>query len=218
MRIERFLYSRSLTQDYRWMIVPKIADGVTLNTLRAFHDAFDRHRTSPAFLSKKVNPMVLARIGGALVLSRFRVTDYRDIAGRAIFGMEGIAVPLVHAYEFRCLLPCLIDRHKEALDSWRALDARKADSLMMSQLPVEEFDAPVTRTAISELLSLGDIPLHDFEPGQVSLTFDEGGLRNLAKYFASPFVPLREFAFGATPEVLALLPSAGIVAPAYATR
>ena len=214
MQYTRFLYSRSITKDYRWMIVPPEIDISKLQVLSALYNAFDQYKSKKVFSNAPVQPLYLLNNGNRIFIVRTSATNQFDEYGRVIYAMQGISISGESVYELRFGLPYLLKDHEKYFDILSEFSPYDADKLSFTPSEIKGVNFAISSNSIIEKFGV-PLPMHFPTVEKKYLSYDENGFRDLMLYFLSPYVPLSEFAFGAVPEALKLLPQLKIIAPAY---
>lgn len=207
MKFQNLLFSRSLSQDYRWILSPSFLSSSDLEKLEKLVWS-DEGRKYLEGLS--VRPTFLIRLSNAYVLCRFYRTKFTDSRKRPIDCIDGIAISSADAWFFRFALAWLLTDQAHVLDSWKNLDFDRVDSYTRKTPETLEFDInalPEKNSAIFD--------------GQASLrkefSFSQSGFEKLVNYlYPSPNVDdleLLEFAFGASPSMIPRYQNFEIVTP-----
>lgn len=201
MRYQQILYSRSLSQDYRWMILP---DGISNNDIRKLkqlYDMFDREKRR--ITTEQVSAIYCLSLFNATYLLSCSRSNDKDVSGRTIYVLQGISVEKPYIRHFWFALPWLLLNHKQTLNLWQHINFKQADQLDKEQSKVYEVSLDKVQTVIPELVTgssklEGKLMSHE----AVSLDFNAQGFEELVLLTASPLFSLSNFAFGATSEML----------------
>lgn len=212
MRYTQFLYSRSLSKDYRWILIPPTISHEKLRLCLKIFEWFDVHRTNKVIRESKIPTLYCLNFSGVITLFTCGLSSYRDKYGREIYSLQGIAVDAIYQRHFWFLLPWLITQHLKILDVWNNIGFDNADQLDGAKSHTLEW-----RPSLPDLTLPNEFkyplatPWDKRENDIVDLEFSVTGFRKLLSYFSSTSTPTFEFAFGATKDLLISFPSIKIV-------
>jgi hypothetical protein len=207
MKYQHLLFSRSLYEDYRWILVPnlfspedkkKIEELLWQSEIREHLIAGLRSPFSFCLilLSKSY---VLARFGRTEYVDASRLDNDRKPIGRPIDCIDGIAVPLSEAWALRLSLSWILTDYLDTLKSWGKLDFPKSDSL--TDVESKEYDFELNKLIFHP--SSKDISNSNW--GGKQFPFSQDGYNRLVGYiYPSSKVKrldLLQIAYGVTPSV-----------------
>jgi len=201
MIYQALLYSRSLSKDYRWMIVPSKVSPESLKALNQLYNLYDKYKST--FSKSSVLPLYCLNHPEATFLVSCGLSNHKDKDGRDIYCLQGISVAHEYRRHFWFILPWILANYDSEglLNTWRNIDFPVADDIVrrtsgdcffkLDQL--DESLAGLTKTPkyIPEILPIDD-------PSYIS--FDKNGLKGLS-HLLSSYHDCMDFAFGATPEM-----------------
>ncbi|MCF6155293.1 MAG: hypothetical protein E3K36_08575 [Candidatus Brocadia sp.] len=200
MIYQELLYSRSLSKDYRWMIVPPKVSPESLKALNQLYNLYDKYKST--FSKSPVLPLYCLNQPEATFLVSCGLSNHRDKEGRDIYCLQGISIAQEYQRHFWFILPWIVANHgsEGLLNTWKNIDFPDADDIVhriskdhsfkLDQL--DESLAELTKTPKStEKLSI-DEPLY--------ISFDKNGLKELSRV-VSLHHDCMDFAFGVTPEM-----------------
>ena len=201
MIYQALLYSRSLSKDYRWMIVPQKVSPESLKALNQLYNLYDKYKST--FSKSSVLPLYCLNHPEATFLVSCGLSNHKDKDGRDIYCLQGISVAHEYRRHFWFILPWILANYDSEglLNVWRNIDFPVADDIVrrtsgdcffkLDQL--DESLAGLTKTPkyIPEILPIND-------PSYIS--FDKNGLKGLS-HLLSSYHDCIDFAFGATPEM-----------------
>ncbi len=203
MRYHALLYSRSLSRDYRWMVVPPKAAHEGLKALNQLYNLYDKNKS---VLGKSpLPPLYCMTRGEATFLVTCGQSNLKDKEGRAIYYLQGISVARAYWKDFWHALPRILDNYgkSDLLNAWGNIDFRNADELArsVSSEYVYWHEQPNNPPKNAARPALNPEKSCASEPMQVS--FDKNGLSELSSFITSscPEGECIDFAFGATPEM-----------------
>ncbi len=201
MRYHALLYSRSLSRDYRWMVVPPKAAPEGLKALNQLYNLYDKNKS---VLGKSpLPPLYCMTRGEATFLVTCGQSNQTDKEGRAIYYLQGISVARAYWKDFWQALPWILDNYgkSDLLNAWGNIDFRTADDLARSVSDdyVYRHEQPNNPPKNAARPALNPEKSCASEPMQVS--FDKNGLSELSSFITSSCPEGTDFAFGATPEM-----------------
>ncbi len=194
MKLSQILYSRSLSQDYRWMLAPSWASSNDLKKLRQIYNEYDEYKTEKTFDNPAVTPtfyLNLSSFSAVVICSPSQQTDQYS---RAIYGLQGIAVPASYNRHLWFALPWILLKSKAILNVWESINPKNADQLQNTPSSTINFDF---ETCDPSLLSGYSINFH-----QKKLEYSKSGFEQLINIISSSETSQLDFAFGATSELL----------------
>jgi hypothetical protein len=212
MRYTQFLYSRSLSKDYRWILIPPSISYEKLKLCLKMFEWFDIHRTHKVLRESKIPTLYCLNFSGVMTLFTCGLSSYRDKYGREISFLQGIAVEATYQRHFWFLLPWLMTQYLSIIDTWNYISFKNAD----------QFDG-LTSNTLEWKPSLPDLTLsseykysatsssNEREKGIIKLDFSATGFRKLLSYVSSTAIPTPEFAFGATNDILIHFPTIKVI-------
>lgn len=203
MIYQALLYSRSLSKDYRWMVVPQKISGDSLKVLNQLYNMFDKRKDS--FYNSPVSPLYCLDHPEMTFLVKCGVSNYKDKDGRAIHCLQGIGVIQKYKRHLRLMLPWILTHYDSEgiLNTWSKIDFSDADNIVSRKSKDYYFksdqleESPVKLHQTRESLSVTSLTS---EPS--CITFDRDGLKELSRLISSSCHDRMDFAFGATPEMI----------------
>ena len=216
MILNRLLYSRSFSKDYRWVLAPAVQSpedqqGIT-ELLGQLNDEYDLYDRSKGLTPDGEGTLLFGKsVGGYGVLCRCGPTRYEDALGRRIFALSGLLARHEEKKEFAAALPYLVALGGECLDVPVDLGEAAADQIRneVATEPVvlDELRAKLPPTA-QEWLRMPHVQ------GGVSqkLRSDDDGLKYLLRLLGSPLVPWMDFAFAAPAQLARKMGTFDVVA------
>ena len=193
------------------MVLPDMASNGDLNLLNGLYRSYDqiKERNSPDIQEPRpifgINTPTLSALVTCLR------SPFIDMYSRPTYCMQGIAVGHQDKKDWVSALAYLLPRYKTMTDVWREVDVDRADDLEKYALSREISLDALRGTESSTFKSALTEPYPIYESEPVHITFDDSGFEELVRYIASPHVPLVDFVFGATDEMLLLLQSANVI-------
>lgn len=215
MKCHYLLYSRSITKDYRWMLVPPGISTNDLKLLRELFYVYDDIKEKNIIKDSRFPPLFGLNLSSAAVLITLIQTEHQDAYSRPIFCLQGIAIPHPYKKDFSSVIQYLLEDYKNILDAWQDIDLRDADQLRNAHLDrliiVDELQETVSQT----LSMLKQEDHLDFLSGQTVLSCDDVGFEELIRYAVSPNIPIFNFAFAVATQMLHVLSSIklNVIAP-----
>lgn len=203
MKCAYVLFSRTLTKDYRWMITPQGAAVEDLARLKTLFGHYSDVRSVQGVLQSSVPVMFCLSLSQIIALVVMKRTDHVDAGGRDIFCLQGITTRYENARTFRFLLPFLVQEHASVLDAWRNLDFHSANRLEYDESAQIDIDVRLGE-------QFNDVNLNRSRPSRFErfdnrpreFAFSQDGLHQLISFLSSPYVPLVDFGFGVTSQML----------------
>lgn len=206
MIYQELLYSRSLSKDYRWMIVPQKATVDGLKALNQLYNMYDKYKD--AFRKASVLPLYCLNHAEATYLVSCGLSDHKDKDGRDIYCLQGICVTQEHRRHFWFILPRILahDESKGLLNRWKNIDFSVADDILSRTSEDYSFmlchpDEPLAKRNQTGRSALEKLPVN--KPTYIS--FNKHGLTDLSCVL-SLYHDCTDFAFGATPEMVKYFP------------
>ncbi|NUO08299.1 MAG: hypothetical protein HUU08_06390 [Candidatus Brocadia sp.] len=202
MIYQELLYSRSLSKDYRWMIIPSKVSPESLKALNKLYNLYDKDKG--AFSKSSVSPLYCLNYPEMTFLVSCGLSKHKDKEGRDIYSLQGIGVPREHRRRFWFILPRMLANYdsKDFLNVWGKIDFSGADEVVRRAsedyfLKLDRQDESITKLtetpdSITEKLSL-------HEPAY--LPFDRIGLNEMSRLITASNHTCIDFAFGATREM-----------------
>lgn len=203
MIYQELLYSRSLSKDYRWMIVPPKVSPESLKALNQLYNWYDMHKNT--FCKASVAPLYCINHSGMTFLVSCGPSNHKDKDGRDIYCLQGICVRQEHKGHLWLNLPWILAHYptKDTLNIWRNIDFSQADDLVRRASGDCFFRFDQGDKPLSELTKPTNLPsekLFTDEPTYIS--FDKDGLKELSHLLISAYHNCVDFAFGVTPEMV----------------
>jgi len=212
LKYQHLLYSRSLSKDYRWMIVPQGSSADDLKKLRELYDRYDIHKGKKAFHEADIDSIYCLQLSSITVLIRCCLSDYKDEYGREIYCLQGISISPAYKRHFWFALPWLLANHMASLNTWQKVNFQIADELRSTASNDYELDLNFNKLPLSDSSNI--VPDNTLPDDQILLSFNSDGFKQLLRFISSPHTPLVDFAFGTTPEMTQISNSFKIVASA----
>lgn len=194
MKLHQLLFSRSLSQDYRWMLAPDWITSSDLKKLREIYYAYDEYKTEKPFDDTSLTPVYFINLRSVSALVICSPTNQTDQYSRQIYGLQGIAVPDDYKRHLWFALPWILSDYKKILNVWSTLDARSADQLQKSPSPTINFDLNESNPS---RLSVTPTEFHD----KSKIEYSQSGFQKLLSIVTSNTTPRIDFAFGVTSEL-----------------
>ncbi|MDR4509118.1 MAG: hypothetical protein MRJ65_12950 [Candidatus Brocadiaceae bacterium] len=200
MIVERFLYSRTLTVDYRWIVQSGLLSLEENQILERFFDFFKKYRLG--YAKAGIKPLFCINFSKATVLFTLQSGLYKDEFGRDIFSLEGICASHAQKRVLWKNMPLIIDTYIGALNIWAHIGFQKADSFVKNPSELYTLDTlpPDNET---QNIEGGKVPSEapDFSRA-VILPFTSIGLKKLKALINSSAFRHADFAFGCTEEMV----------------
>lgn len=202
MIYQELLYSRSLSKDYRWMIVPQKVSPESLKVLHQLYNLYNKHKT--AFSKSSVSPLYCLNHSEATFLVSCGLSRHKDKDGRDIYRLQGISVPHEYRRHFWFILPWILADFdsRNLLNAWKNIDFSSADDIVHRASEDYFFKLDQLDESLAELTKTpASFPekLSSHEPKYIS--FDKNGLKELSHLIGTLYHNCMDFAFGATPEM-----------------
>ncbi len=202
MMYQELLYSRSLSKDYRWMIVPPKVSPESLKALNQLYNMYDKYKHT--FSESSILPLYCLNHPEATFLVNCGLSNHKDKDGRDIYCLQGISIAQEYRRHFWFILPWILANYESEglLNAWKNIDFSGADDIVhrisedhsfkLDQL--DESLAELTKTPKSMVEKLPiDEPLY--------ISFNKNGLKELSHVLSSHH-DCMDFAFGVTPEMV----------------
>lgn len=201
MMYHALLYSRSLSRDYRWMVVPPKAAPEGLKALNQLYNLYDKNKS--AFGKSPLPPLYCITRGEATLLVTCGQSNQKDKEGRAIYYLQGISVARAYWKDFWQALPRILDNYgkSDLLNAWGNIDFRAADELArhVSDDYIFQYEQPTKPLKNAARPPLN--PEKSCASELLRISFDKDGLAELSRFITSSCPEGTDFAFGATPEM-----------------
>lgn len=210
LNYQHLLYSRSLTKDYRWMVIPQWSSADDLIKLKELFERYDVYKDKKAFSEAEIKSIYCLRLSNMVAFVRCCSSEHQDSYGRQIYCLQGIGVQLKYDRHFWFALPWLLAEHMFFLDVWRNTDFQSADELFKTTSKNFELDLNFRELPFMDQFS--ELPENSLSENQTSLSFDQNGFKQLLRFISSPNTPAVDFAFGVVPEMLQVFKSFKIIA------
>ncbi|MCF6147420.1 MAG: hypothetical protein E3K37_02055 [Candidatus Kuenenia sp.] len=200
MNVERFVYSRTLSADYRWIITSSSLTSQETQFMERFLDLFKKYRF--AYTKAPLKPLFCIHFPKTTVLFTLQSGMFKDEFGRDIYSLEGICAGRVHRKALWRKMPEIIGNYTAILNAWNDINFQKADNLV---------NKPSTSYTLEDLISGRETPQienkeilpESSDPSDtIILPFVEEGLKKLKKTVNSPSFSPSNFAFGCTAEMV----------------
>jgi hypothetical protein len=203
MIYQALLYSRSLSKDYRWMIVPQRVSGENLKVLNQLYNMFDKRKDS--FCNSSVSPLYCLNHPEMTFLVSCGLSNHKDKDGRAIYCLQGIGVIQKYKRHLWLMLPWILTHYDSEgiLNTWSKIDFSDADNIVSRKSEDYHFKSDQLEESIVKLHQTREV-LPVFAPANdpACVTFDGDGLKELAHLISLSRYDRMDFAFGATPEMI----------------
>lgn len=202
MIYQALLYSRSLSKDYRWMIVPSKVSLESLKALNQLYNLYDQCKH--AFGKSSVLPLYCLNHPEATFLVSCGLSNHKDKDGRNIYCLQGISIPHEYRRHFWFILPWILAHYdgEGLLNTWRKTDFSGADDIVCRTSENYSFKLDPLDESLAELMKTPKSPagkLFIHEPTYIA--FDTVGLKELS-HILSSYHDCIDFAFGATREMI----------------
>jgi len=210
---EYILYSRTLVEDYRWIIVPELILPENLQKLRQLYDACDNNAMRAMADNPEVKPLYCLSLTDITVLLRFERTAHTDRNSRSIYALQGICVNKNQDWRFRDALPWLLNESNPELNVWEQIDFQEADSWTKKPSKKYPFDSKQTEQPLPPIENNSQVSSQRnnlYSSKIIKLDFSKEGLHQLQNLLRNKQV---DFAFGTTSNMVNLFKSLRIVAP-----
>lgn len=202
MIYQELLYSRSLSRDYRWMIIPPKISQESLKVLNQLYNLYDKYKH--VFEKSSVSPLYCLNHTDVTFLVSCGLSNYKDKDGRDIYCLQGISVTQEYRRYFWFILPWILLTNYEGkglLNIWKNIDFSGADDIVRRASEDYAFGLDRLDEPLAKLIQTpGSLEkLHANEPAYIP--FDRNGLKELSHLLLS-YNDCTDFAFGATPEII----------------
>lgn len=212
MILHHILYSRTLSKDYRWILLPTFIEREDVETLNIVYDVYDNYKDIKSLSQSKFPQIYCLNLKSACMLIMCRKTDFKDAHSRPIYSMEGVCVEHKEKKVFSAILQYLLDNYQMYLNSWNVAAFDDADGLQRQErntkLHIEDFRANASET----LLYIQSKPHLAAPIYPQTISFDEKGFVNLLALAVSSKIHLLNIAFGVTSELSNKIKSFEIIA------
>lgn len=201
MMYHTLLYSRSLSRDYRWMVVPPKAAPEGLKALNQLYNLYDKNKS--AFGKSPLPPLYCVTRGEATFLVTCGQSNQTDKEGRAIYYLQGISVARAHWREFWQALPQILDNYgkSDLLNVWGNIDFRGADELARHASDDYVYRQERPNNPPKNAARPASDPEKSCTSEPLRVSFDKNGLTELSRFITSSCPEGMDFAFGVTPEM-----------------
>ena len=203
MIYQALLYSRSLSKDYRWMIIPQKVSGESLKVLNQLYDMFDKRKDS--FYNSSVSPLYCLNHPEMTFLVSCCLSNHKDKDGRAIYCLQGIGVIQKYKRHLWLMLPWILTHYDSEgiLNTWSKIDFSDADNIVSRKSEDYYFKSDQLEESLVKLHQTRTVlPVTSLTNDPTCVTFDRDGLNELAHLISSSRHDRMDFAFGATPEMI----------------
>ncbi len=203
MIYQELLYSRSLSKDYRWMIVPPGIPQESLKALNTIFNLYDKYRN--IFSKSSVFPLYCLNHSGTTFLVKCSLSKHKDKEGRGIYCLQGISVAQKHKRYLWFVLPWILANYdsENILNTWSSIDFHDADNIVRRISGDRSFKLDQLNESIAELTHTPKaVPEKLFTNKPTYIPFNNDGLKKLSHLIASSYHDCVDFAFGATPEMV----------------
>ncbi|MGQ3684327.1 MAG: hypothetical protein ACUBOA_04835 [Candidatus Loosdrechtia sp.] len=203
MIYHELLYSRSLTKDYRWMIIPPKISRESLKALNQLYNFYEKHKG--AFNKSPVPPFYCFNHPEAIFLVSCGLSDYKDKEGRDIYFLQGMSASNKYKRHFWLILPWILNNFtgNYLLNPWSKLDFRSADNLVRHASGEYSLKIDQLTESLAELAKTQkSIPENITGNRSAFISYDKEGLKELTRLISSTYHDCMDFAFGATPEMV----------------
>ena len=201
MILNRLLYSRSFSKDYRWVMTPAAQSPGEQEDIRELlgqlNEEYDLYDRSKGLNAESEGTLLFGKsVCGFGVLCRCGPTKYEDAVGRRIFALSGLLARHEEKKEFAAALPYLVALGEECLAVPVDLGGADADQIKnraaTQVVALDDLRAKAPATTL-EWLRMPHIE------GLISreLRSDDDGLKQLLRLLGSPLIPWVDFAFAA---------------------
>ena len=190
MKIYQILYSRSLSQDYRWMLTPSWVSSSDLKKLRQIYDEYDDYKTEKPFDGTTLFPIFYLNLPSISTVFTCSPIQQTDQYSRRIYGLQGIAVPANYSRHLWFALPWILLKNKTFLNVSESINPKNADQLQKSSSDIN-FDFEKCDPSL-----LGDNLTNPHH--KQKLECSNAGFETLVGIISSSEVSRLDFAFGAT--------------------
>lgn len=202
MIYQELLYSRSLSKDYRWMIVPPKVSPESLKALNKLYNLYDKYKS--IFSKASVLPLYCLNYPEMTFLVSCGKSNYKDKDGRDIYCLQGISVAHEYRRHFWFILPWILAHYdtKDTLNIWRNIDFSHADDIVRRVsgdcfFKLDQLDESIAELTKAQKPAPGKLSIH--EPAYIP--FNKEGLQELSHLLATACHECVDFAFGVTPEM-----------------
>ncbi|MDN3511937.1 MAG: hypothetical protein NG784_11635 [Candidatus Jettenia sp.] len=206
MKYQELLYSRSLSKDYRWMIVPPKISPDSLKLLNQLYNLYDKYKN--AFCKSPILPLYCLNHLQTTFLVSCGLSNHKDKDGRNIYHLQGISISHEYRRHFWFILPCILANYdgENLLNTWRKVDFPAADDIVRRASEDCFFKLDLLDKSLAELIKTSKFTLERFEELSIRepiyIPFDKNGLKELAHVIVSSDYGCVNFAFGATSEMI----------------
>lgn len=210
MLYQFILYSRSRVKDYRWMLLPSNIRKTTLAHLNSLYNIYDDQKRRSFYQNANIAPVFCVDFGKNNLLFQMGLTGHQDNYSRPIFGLFGISIQNSEREALRDNLTDLLKNHEKTLNPFQKINFQDSDALsgMRSQFrtfqPIRKKPKYLNASASKRIM----------DDKQLILDYSDNGFDQLIEVFQNPRNPLVNFAFGATEQMLRVLPPVKILAKA----
>lgn len=206
MIYQELLYSRSLSKDYRWMIVPPKISQEGLKALNLIFNQYDKNKST--FGKSSVFPLYCLSRSDTTFLVTCGLTNHKDKEGRGIYCLQGISVTQEYRRHLWFILPWILANYdrENILNIWSKIDFRDADNIIRQLSGDCSFKLDQLNESLAELTRTHKtIPAKLLVNKPTYISFDNDGLKKLSHVIAS-YHDCIDFGFGATPEMVRTFP------------
>lgn len=202
MIYQELLYSRSLSKDYRWMIIPSKVSPESLKALNQLYNLYDKHKNT--FSKASVLSLYCLNHSDMTFLVSCGLSNHKDKDGRDIYSLQGMCVTQEYKRHLWFILPWILANYntRDTLNIWRNIDFSQADDIVRRTSGDCLFKPEQLDESLAELTkTLKPTPekLSIHEPTYIS--FNKEGLKELSHLLATAYHECIDFAFGVTPEM-----------------
>lgn len=202
MIYQELLYSRSLSKDYRWMMIPPQVSLESLKVLNQLYNFYDTHKN--IFRRSSVSPLYCINQPETTFLVSCGLSEHKDKDGRDIYCLQGISVAQKYKRHFWFILPWILNNYdsEQILNTWQKIHFSAADDMVRRISENCAFKLDQLDETIAELTKETKSITENL-PAQVPvyIPFDKEGLKELSHVISS-YHHCIDFAFGATPEMV----------------
>jgi len=188
------LFSRTLSRDYRWLVIPDGCSDSDLELLKKLFNLYDNSKKM--FWNSLTLPFYCINTLYWSYLIQCNKTPYTDQHGRPTFGLYGIAVSYRFRRHFWLYLPVLL-RYLKTINPWECYDYYDMDDHSKFTSEIHELDMKCCDNDISTFL-----PSDSTFPTLESIRFNVEGSESIVKLLSNPEIGLCNIAFGASVDMV----------------
>lgn len=196
------LYSRSLTRDFRWMLVSPNISSYDLKMLTQLFSAWRSSEWRGASEQSQFHPLFGLNLTTTYALVTVLQIEHKDAFSRPLACLQGIAIPYSLQKDLSSITQHILGDYKSVLNAWKHVDFKDADQIENSIATVSFSQDQLQANIPIELLRAKQKDHLNYSGNQVILSSDDEALKGLRQYIALSDSEVLNFAFAVPSQML----------------